>query len=150
MLLSSEKEQQAKEEGTTITDKIQLSPISTEVSLSTSSFITSFVSFRKIFILNKTPGLHWTFYWLKWKSSSHFTFKEKRGKMVKSNKEVLKNHLFFLRPWERVEITGVRVKENILSTGPLALHLMLSKNNRAEWLSEINLNSWLIVILHNH
>lgn len=50
--------------------------------------------------------------------------------MVKSNKEVLKNHLFFLRPWERVEITGV--KENILSTGPLALHLMLSKNNRAE------------------
>lgn len=58
MLLSSEKEQRAKEEGTTITDKIQLSPISTEVSLSTSSFITSFVSFRKIFILNKMPGLH--------------------------------------------------------------------------------------------
>lgn len=34
--------------------------------------------------------------------------------------------------------------------GHMARHLNLSKTHRAEGLSEINLNSWLIVILHNH
>lgn len=34
--------------------------------------------------------------------------------------------------------------------GHVALHLMLSNTHRAEWLSEINLNCWLLVILLNH
>lgn len=48
-------------------------PAAAKVSLSTSSFITSFVSFRKIFILNKTLGSHLPFCSGKWKSSSHST-----------------------------------------------------------------------------
>lgn len=150
MLLFSKKEQQTKEEGTTIIDKIQLSPISSKVSLSTSSFITSFVSFGKIFILNKTAGLHLTFYfyWVKWKSSSHSTSKEKRGKMMKWNKKKSFKDTFFQDFGKELKLQ--ESNKTFYRLGHVALHLMLSKTHRAEWLSEINLNHWLIVILRNH